>query len=719
MEEAESVSILSRRELRKQKLVEYLAAKGRLKLPTPKPCVREECRDKEPVTSALKVLAEKENEAPAERSSLKAPAQAARSAARPAGRVFAASSNATDKSSIPTGRQKSNRQSETTGRAQPQRGGNPALKKGSAVVPSKPSLNPIGHVKNPGKPGARSSGRTSSHAASAAGTKAAFRFSSNSNAALSSSRKPDGDRIRIGPLIRTKTGLVPAVIQPRSVQRQARPSTAGADTASSAANKGRPSTSRTVSVSTLAQRKAFPVTALTDAGKQTATAGIKNQAKWNSKPLMGQPSQVPVPCKRQVAIGLRTTSKSQFTAASNKPEGRVGMSKTNKSTGLPTDESAKQKAGPVGRCSSRAVSAVVEPGRQIKTWTETGRRRELSSANAPQTAPRPSRAVSRTDTKTAKIQAGTIPQAKGKGVTAAQEERMTKLKEWRETKGISYKRPPMPVKPLVRRTLATCQPFWATMKEEDEANSLIGAVDRSLADCIKLLREGCTPDQVKVILSRLPAVSQKFVKYWICRARLMELEGNLDVLPLFEEAVSVVLEPVDELRTVVFEILKKRDEIQESDKSETEEDQIPAGESTPDRTNDPMMTPKPARTLICGEKGVSSVVKYKITATPGGPPGQQSEPARVYGKEIRFFTPVRRSVRIETASLRYPASLQDHDLCVSSYDDLISKEDEEQKGVETSPSADSSPPYLYVYRENEALKDKVFVQLVGDDDLRL
>lgn len=64
-----------------------------------------------------------------------------------------------------------------------------------------------------------------------------------------------------------------------------------------------------------------------------------------------------------------------------------------------------------------------------------------------------------------------------------------KLKEWREAKGISYKRPPMPVKAQVKRAEAVLQPFWITMKEKDDAHSLIRAVDRSLADCIKLLEE--------------------------------------------------------------------------------------------------------------------------------------------------------------------------------------------------------------------------------------
>lgn len=74
-------------------------------------------------------------------------------------------------------------------------------------------------------------------------------------------------------------------------------------------------------------------------------------------------------------------------------------------------------------------------------------------------------------------------------------------------------------------------------------------------------------------------------------------------------------------------------------------------------------------------------------------------------------------MRIERASLRYPASLQDHDLCVASYDDLISKEDkdriEEETDCETRRS--SNDTLMYVYRQNEALKDKVVVKLVCEE----
>lgn len=48
-----------------------------------------------------------------------------------------------------------------------------------------------------------------------------------------------------------------------------------------------------------------------------------------------------------------------------------------------------------------------------------------------------------------------------------------------------------------------------------------------------------------------------------------------------------------------------------------EVEHIPTPENTPDCGSNPLMTPKPVRALIYGERGDSSVVKYKITATPG------------------------------------------------------------------------------------------------------
>ncbi|XP_064882917.1 cytoskeleton-associated protein 2-like isoform X2 [Oncorhynchus nerka] len=322
--------------------------------------------------------------------------------------------------------------------------------------------------------------------------------------------------------------------------------------------------------------------------------------------------------------------------------------------------------------------------------------------------------------KTPRDQARVVPKTEGRRkMTAAQEERMQKLQEWRENRGISYKRPPMPVRPpRVRRTLALPQAYWDGMEEEVEARSLVEAVDRCLADCIKLLNEGCQSSQVQEMLSTVP-MAEKFSKYWICQARLMERQGNLEVLPLFEEAVRVVLEPVDELRTVVFEMLKKKEETQgQSPVTSAQQDDFMELHSTPD----PMATPTAVKALIRGDRGGSSVVKYKITATPGGFRSQKRESAvaRVLdGQELRFFTPVRRSVRIERSALFYPASLQEHDLCVASFNDLMAQQDEregegEREGDKEGGGSAGPVPngHLYVYRENSALRDKVNIQLV-------
>lgn len=50
---------------------------------------------------------------------------------------------------------------------------------------------------------------------------------------------------------------------------------------------------------------------------------------------------------------------------------------------------------------------------------------------------------------------------------------------------------------------------------------------------------------------------------------------------------------------------------------EKEGGDLPAEEKTAEFNKDAVTTPKPVRALICGEKGEASVVKYKITATPG------------------------------------------------------------------------------------------------------
>ncbi|XP_041957643.1 cytoskeleton-associated protein 2-like isoform X2 [Alosa sapidissima] len=307
---------------------------------------------------------------------------------------------------------------------------------------------------------------------------------------------------------------------------------------------------------------------------------------------------------------------------------------------------------------------------------------------------------------------GTELKSTQKKSTAAQEERLRKLQEWREAKGISYKRPPMPIRKSMRKSVALHQHYWAAMEEEDDLHSLVCAVDRSLTDCLQLLEEGCPSEQVVEVLSRVP-MAQKFCKYWICQVRLMEREGNYEVLPLFEEAVRLVREPVDDLRAVVFDILKKKETkgnlikgTMIKEETLDEEEEVAA---ITEQQNNILSTPKAVGALIRGVKGDSSVVKYKITATPGQR-SQHQEPLHVDGQEVRFLTPVRRSVRIERSAPRYPSALQEQDPCVASFRDLQSS----SVAVAASSFPTEKSP-LYIYRENKALKDQVQVQLFQEE----
>ncbi|KAL6114848.1 ckap2l [Pungitius sinensis] len=713
MEEEEIVTKLSRKELRKQKLMEYLSGKGKLKQPKPKPYLRDDCQVKRPVGAALKVVSGKENKVPAhrfthERTKVKTLAAESTKLQKSTRGAFSDSRKVNASADHLTGPQSANRPSTNRGSAPPQRNQNRQLTRRTTALSSRCNPTAASRLKQQPNAAVPSCGRASSSAPGAAATKSNSRLLSSSKATWSRPTAAAASvRMSLGPMVKTKTGLVPAAIQPRDVQGRRNATHTSATAADPSSEKMQSSALSSV------QSKPSGATCLNK--NQGARAGIGGQNQSNPKPLVSRRSQPP--SKIPPSSGLRLKPQGSTAGAAAQPAERSTERRPEAAAQKkrpPPRVAPRTSSRPEGRCGPRAAGGVLPAAAAEKNRTcggteadggrGTAKAQRTSAPGTSRTVPRPNGTGGHaTDTRTpAAPSVRVLPQTEGRKMTAAQEERARKLQEWREAKGISYKRPPMPVKPQVRRPVAVAEPFWGSMSEEDEARSLVEAVDRSLADCIKLLVEGFPTDRVREVLSRLPPVSRKFAKYWICRARLMERDGQLDVLPVFEEAVGVVLEPLDELRTVVFQILKKKDEIKApAEEEEEEEGTIPACESAPESVESPTTPPRPTRALIRGERGDSSVVKYRITSTPGGAPSQQAEPARVNGQEVRFLTPVRRSVRIERSSLRYPASLQDHDLCVASYGDLISEEEEQEP--------------MYVYRQNEALEDRVSVRLVYDD----
>uniref|UniRef100_A0A3B3UPL5 Cytoskeleton-associated protein 2-like n=1 Tax=Poecilia latipinna TaxID=48699 RepID=A0A3B3UPL5_9TELE len=581
---------------------------------------------------------------------------------------------------------------------------NPLLRKTYTVLSSKSSFTPAATQKNQPNTGSRNLSKVQLNGCCTHAAKSEPKSSITSSRATLCPLEMVSSRISTGPLVKTKTGLVPAVIQPRNPKSNtshppgSKRQTFTSSTAKNPKSKGQSSRMSSASAS---QRPALVI-------PTNSRVGSKAEAQNKPKPKPLPVTQTQPTGRSQLWTGLRSAEPSKCKTV--KPEQSVLTSKragqsahTSKTQVKKNTQSVKADAPASSRPSVKRSSTAVKTdervwskdGRETKTNRETQNIQKTSrnipsvhvatkctaAARGYRTAPQPSRSISllgrAAATKTPKVTVKTAPQTEIKKLTAAQEERMRKLQEWRESKGISYKRPPMPVKAPATRTVSVPQPFWASMEKMEEN------LTYSLASMSGPCGQGCPADRVEDVLSRLPVVAQKFAKYWICRARLMEQEGNLDVLPMFEEAVRVVLEPVDELRTVVFDILKKKDEIQGNGVSMDTTAGLVAyiKRIMCEKTSHPDSSQQHEKIT---EKIYNISKLYHL-----GLSIQQKEPVRVKGQEVRFFTPVRRSVRIERSCFRYPPSLQDHDVCVNS----------------------NTP--MYIYRQNEALEDKSFPITLG------
>ncbi|XP_037114895.1 cytoskeleton-associated protein 2-like [Syngnathus acus] len=643
MDQDAPINVESRKELRKKKFMEYLKNKSKYNsIPN-----IDECAGKKPETtkstSALQLIRGKENQAPA--TSFRHEAKKV----QPLG--------LTDNQKPPRKpfvfRNKENVLTERSRPTQSTVCKKPTLR-GTYTVPTlKASTFPPKAPKVRIQP----TGKVSSNLSMAKNPSTTSRPPSKPT--VSSLLKTYTSRLSLGPMVKTRTGLVPALTYPR-VPRSL--PAAAADAKLVPSSSAVTSSKALVKKNPLHQRPVVPRELKSTLGEQPP---CKSRAKSTAVPSSHARPFARLPDKTTNQPAKRTSQ----------PQGR------------PTT----QKSGVGGRTSQAAASrkpTVAKP--KLADVAPKGK----SASAAKRTEPC-AIVVSQCKLESKSTKSQTV----GRKMAAEQAERMKKLQEWREAKGISYKRPPMQTKPSVGRVLS--RPHSSTLKAQQDAGLFVRDVDRSLSDCMKLLTEGC-PAQVKEVLSRLPPVSQKFAKFWICKARLMEQEGDLDVLPMYEEAVRIVLEPVEELRMVVFDILKKK-ETKASEGDDAEADGTPSKGRQIENGQDPTVTP-PVRVLISGEAGASSTVKYKITDTPGPPSRQQQEPGRADGHEVRFFTPVRRSIRIEGTSRCYPTSLQEHGQCVASFAELLATEEEEEARGDT----------LFVYRKNEALKDRMHVRLVSD-----
>ncbi|NXN14007.1 CKP2L protein, partial [Indicator maculatus] len=247
------------------------------------------------------------------------------------------------------------------------------------------------------------------------------------------------------------------------------------------------------------------------------------------------------------------------------------------------------------------------------------------------------------------------------------------LQEWLASKGKTYKRPPMtllqknPVK-------VSCRNVKEKEKQKKPELPFLEKTNSLLIECLKLVEEGAQEEEVLAMLSAMPQ-AERFAKFWICRAKLQARSGPFDVAGLYRAAVCAGAVPLQELREVVLDMLKAKDQTLEgnvetgrqAEKSELPIPRDPAMPGPGGRQPRAATPCPPGRSLTC----LPVSVKFQVTSAPRGR-------ELLEGPELKFLTPVRRSLRIERAGRRYPEMLKDHDPVVSSLREILDPEEETQ-----------------------------------------
>ncbi|XP_065255534.1 cytoskeleton-associated protein 2-like [Emys orbicularis] len=285
--------------------------------------------------------------------------------------------------------------------------------------------------------------------------------------------------------------------------------------------------------------------------------------------------------------------------------------------------------------------------------------------------------------------------------TPAAENRKKQLEQWLASKGKSYKRPPMtlPAKKPTKEMMNLS--FWNGMEKEEKRKQLCvtDKINGMLAECLELAEKGFPSEELFTTLSSIPE-AEKFAKFWICKAKLLARNGTIDMTGLYEAAVCAGAAPIQELREVVVEFLKNTDnvyqgvsahpsaEVSSHIMEDAAEEPVLQGPRTSCSGMREQVVATPQSSLRFLTSKPVSLVKLQVVPVP-----------RMKGlsdmQDLKFLTPVRRSLRIEHAISRYPEMLKEHDTVVSSLDEIMAMEDVSQ----------------VVFRKNEALLEEEELEL--------
>ncbi|NXH35789.1 CKP2L protein, partial [Myiagra hebetior] len=263
------------------------------------------------------------------------------------------------------------------------------------------------------------------------------------------------------------------------------------------------------------------------------------------------------------------------------------------------------------------------------------------------------------------------------------------LEEWLASKGKTYKRPPMML--LQKQAVKpSCRKVKAKEKQENPEQHCQAEINNILTQCLKFVEEGIPAEELLAVLSHVPQ-AEKFAKFWICQAKLLARSGPFDVLQLYRDAVSAGAEPVEELRETALNILKDAGQNLEGNLSIVGlagawagggSLAFPAGKQHREKAEEPVpwgpVTPCPGERQSTAS--TPGLMGRPLTSLPPSVKLQVTSASRgrelPEGPELKFLTPVRRSLRIERAGSRYPEMLKDHDPVVSSLREILDAEEE-------------------------------------------
>ncbi|XP_056364735.1 cytoskeleton-associated protein 2-like [Oenanthe melanoleuca] len=242
-------------------------------------------------------------------------------------------------------------------------------------------------------------------------------------------------------------------------------------------------------------------------------------------------------------------------------------------------------------------------------------------------------------------------------------DRRKQLEEWLISKGRKYKRPPMS---QLRKqdVMPSSRKIKAKENQENPEQHCQATSNSILPECLKLVEEGVHAEELWAVLSLVPQ-AEKFARFWICQAKLLARSGPFDVLQLYREAVIAGAEPVEELRETVLRTLKDAGHTLEGEEAE---EPIP---QEPRKCGPGERQPTASTPGLAGRPMTSLPLSVKLQVTPASRARDFLE-----GPEVKFLTPVRRSLRIERAGSHYPQWLKDHDPVVSSLSEILDAEED-------------------------------------------